>query len=328
MYGLVAQLRMWAFDWGIFKTSSFDQKIISIGNIKVGGTGKTPLTLYIARLFNDTHTIALLSRGYGRKTKGFKMVLKNDAVALVGDEVYMMRQSLPDSIPIAVAESRVEGANELIKNYPNLEVIVLDDAYQHRYINRNCNVLITEYNDLFSNDFYLPTGSLREWRTGAKRASMVVVSKCPSIINRQQIEKSLRPYLKNNTPVFYSNIVYGNAINRQQEVSFFTLKTSSIIVTGIANALPFINHLKSLTHVVKHFEYNDHFDYSLETIQIIESFANDHNIETLITTEKDWVKIKTLIKASKFNWVYVPIEIHLNGEESLFKETILRTFVS
>jgi len=212
IYGLIISIRNWLFDKEIIHSSSFKIPIISVGNLAVGGTGKTPHTEFILSAVQDEWNTAMLSRGYMRKTKGFILADKNSNSQLIGDEPYQIYKKFP-FITVAVDEKRVRGVKKLQELNSNLELVVLDDAFQHRYIQSGLSILLTDYNNLYSRDLILPAGQLRERKKGSKRAGIIIVTKCPAKIKpieMRLIELELKP--ESNQLLFFSTNIYDELI--------------------------------------------------------------------------------------------------------------------
>lgn len=315
IYWLVTFIRNWLYDINFFKSKSYNLPIIAIGNLSAGGTGKTPHTEYLIRLLKDNYKIAVLSRGYKRSTKGF--VLANEAVsaAELGDESYQIYTKFPD-VFVAVCEDRQTGIENLMVNI-NPDVILLDDAFQHRKVKAGFYVLLTAYDDLFSDDFILPFGNLRESAIGKKRANLVIVTKCPVTISEQE-QEFVKQKLKVNTPVFFTSIDYDTEVfgtEKAQNVSDVIAK-EKVIVAGIAKPKYFIDYLNSGKDKV--LIYPDHHNFSEQEISELNSLVQD---KILVTTEKDYVRLNGKIKAD--NLFYLPIKAKFLNSENEF-QTIIR----
>lgn len=305
IYDVVTTIRNLFFDVGIFKQTSFKIPVIVVGNLSVGGTGKTPQIEYLIRLLQNDFKVAVLSRGYRRKTTDF--VLLNDAhVALdVGDEPLQYFKKFKN-INVAVDANRVEGIQKLMKD-KSPELVLLDDAYQHRKVKGSFYVLLTKFDDLFIDDFLLPTGNLRESRGGAKRANVIVVTKCPADLNQQQqetIKKKLEKYQKE---VFFTTISYGAISSTKKTISIDDLKEYKILlITGIANPNPLLAFLNDQKIDFKHLKFGDHHNFSsTETENIQQEFdAITSTKKIILTTEKDFVRLEKSIE----NLFYIPIE--------------------
>ncbi len=323
LYGLITGARNYAFDKGILTSRTFDLPIIAVGNLSVGGTGKSPMIEYLIRLFSRELNLAVLSRGYGRSTKGF--YLANDKICAreIGDEPFQFYHKFPD-IKVAVDEKRVNGVEQLIKTDPGLELILLDDAFQHRYVKAGFYIMLTAYDDLYINDFMLPAGNLRESRSGSRRAQVIIVSKCPhnlSIQKREAILKRIRPSA--DQQVFFSSIKYASSVmNETSSKSLDELSGSRVaLVTGIANSLPLENYLKSKAINFEHIKFSDHQAIEKKELdkilKVLDGFRDEQKI--VITTEKDYVRSFMDIDLPVY---YLPIETDILDDGEKFNEII------
>jgi tetraacyldisaccharide 4'-kinase len=303
VYWLVTFIRNWLYDLGIFTSKSYDLPIIAIGNLSAGGTGKTPQTEYIIRLLKDTYRIAVLSRGYKRSTKGF--LLANDVVTSseLGDESFQMYSKFPE-ISVAVCEDRQTGIENLISK-SNPDIILLDDAFQHRKVKAGFYILLTSYDDLFSDDYILPFGNLRESAIGKKRADVIVVTKCPQNIT-EKYKDEVKLKLNVNVPVFFTSIDYDSFVfNTENSISVSDIiSKEKIIVAGIAKPKYFIDYLNSGTDLV--LIYPDHHNFSEAEISEISELSKD---KIIITTEKDFMRLNGKIYSR--NLFYLPIQSKL-----------------
>ena len=247
LYGSLVWIRNKFFDWGILRSVSFKIPIISFGNLSVGGTGKTPHVDYVIQLLKSSYNTASLSRGYMRKSKGFVLATDQTSADSIGDEAFQIKSKHPD-VEVSVCERRVKGVKELLKIQKNLDVIILDDAFQHRWINPGLSVLLTDFYHLYSEDFMIPSGKLREFRSGAKRADAIVVTKSPMVLNpltQERIRKQLNPLPDQR--LFFSYIVHGD-LRQIPGVAFVPdnhIKDHSVLLfTGIANPYPLEEYLQ------------------------------------------------------------------------------------
>ncbi|SDR77774.1 lipid-A-disaccharide kinase [Polaribacter sp. KT25b] len=323
LYDLITTIRNIFFDVGIFKSTSFKIPVIVVGNLSVGGTGKTPQIEYLIRLLKNTYNVSVLSRGYKRKTKGFVLVNKNHSANDVGDEPLQYFKKYT-AINVAVDENRVEGINNLIsKKLP--EVILLDDAYQHRKVKGSFYVLLTKFDDLFTDDYLLPTGNLRESRAGAKRCDIIVVTKCPSNINDSQKDAIKLKLQKYNKEVFFTTISYADRISGSEEISLNTLKDFEVLlITGIANPKPLLEFLRTKNINFMHLKYGDHHEFSSkEIVEIKQKFNRINSDKKLIlTTEKDYTRISNKIKALSFLEIETTFIENKNKFDALIKAHI------
>ena len=315
MYGIVVYIRNMCYDLGILKSFSIPKKSICVGNLSVGGTGKTPLVAYIAQLLiENNQPTSILSRGYGRKTKGFRWVKKEDNADLCGDEPLIYANRF-ESVNVAVCEKRKDGIQVIQKEFPSNEVILLDDAFQHRAVKAGFSILVTDYKHPFSSDYLLPVGNLRESKNGRNRADIIVVSKCPKNLSEQE-KSALTKQLKfNPKSVFFSQIHYENPIcfgTPIQSVEKY------VLVTGIANPKPLIEQI-GIEKIVEHIEFPDHYAFTANDIQQIhqkfDTFADGKTI--LLTTEKDFMRLRNYLsewKLHSYPWYFQPISVVIDRE--------------
>ncbi len=301
IYGAITFMRNKFFDWGILKQHEFDVPIIVVGNLTAGGTGKTPHVELIVETMRHSHHVAVLSRGYKRNTKGFVMVNDRSTPLDVGDEAFQIYHKFGDHIIMAVCESRVDGINELLRIDPNINLIVLDDAFQHRYVKPRVAILITEYGRPVYQDKLLPYGRLRESISGMHRADIVITAKCPEGINPldyRLVSKHLELYPYQE--LFFSRYVYQNlvplfpqAVHSVPYLDWLTHNDTILALAGIGNPRPFVRYLKSFAARVKVNVFNDHHNYTRKDIELIKTRYNSMKGENryIITTEKDAVRL-------------------------------------
>lgn len=309
IYFIVTWFRNLAYDKGWFKSTSYDFPIICVGNLSAGGTGKTPMVEYLIRLLKDETNLATLSRGYGRKTKGFLLAEDSITATELGDEPFQFYHKFKDEITVAVDEDRQHGISTLRALKTKPEVVILDDAFQHRKVKAGYNVLLTTYNNLYVDDFVLPTGNLREPKKGAKRSNIIVVTKCPEFLSqndKEAIVLKLKPKVYQH--VFFSHIGYGNSVlNETQKVSVNKLE-SFTLVTGIANAKPLVNYLKSQYLDFNHIEFKDHHNFTENDIKKLSE------LDKIVTTEKDYMRLKNeaVLKGKLY---FLPIKTVIDNSE-------------
>ncbi|RYG20453.1 MAG: tetraacyldisaccharide 4'-kinase, partial [Chitinophagaceae bacterium] len=281
IYGLVTQVRNKLYDWGILKATSFDISIICIGNLVVGGAGKTPTTEYLVRLLID-YKVAILSRGYGRKTKGYGVADEFSTAETIGDEPLQYYDKFPQ-ITVAVCEDRVYGINQLKDTH---DVILLDDAYQHRAVKAGFNLLLFEFDKLLKWQFLLPTGNLREPFSGYDRANAVLVTKSPSPVNIvDQINIRKKIDLTITQRISFSSIRYGELVNLKDKQAGPEIKGQVIfLLTGIANPEPLLMHLKQFSKEIISFDYPDHHEFTEDDINaVIRAFHAHPAKETIMS---------------------------------------------
>ena len=324
LYLLVTQLRNSAFSKGWLQSRAFDVPVVAIGNLSTGGTGKTPMTEYLLAQFPQKEKV-VVSRGYGRKTQGCLPVNPKGKAEDFGDEPLQIAKRFTNTA-VWVSEKRVKGIEKALQEKPQANLVVLDDAYQHRYVKAGFSVLLTTFKAPFFKDFVLPKGNLRESREGANRAQAIVVTKCPAnlsaqkqIIYRQLIQK----YSK--APVFFSTLRYGLPVNPSGQ----TLKSHSIyLLTGIANPEPLMHHLKREYQIRKHLKFKDHHAFNSQEIKQLTHLLRSNGLP-LITTQKDWVRLGPEIPVELHPLCFVvPIEIGwLGNDQDAFGE-LLKTYIN
>ncbi|WP_299113234.1 tetraacyldisaccharide 4'-kinase [uncultured Winogradskyella sp.] len=305
IYFLVTWLRNKLYDSGLKSSKSYDFSVICVGNLSTGGTGKTPMIEYLVRLLSKKKKVATLSRGYKRVTKGFLLANDKANVDTIGDEPFQFYKKYKD-IYVAVDEDRQHGIAELRNLNLKPEIILLDDAYQHRKVNPGLNILLTSYNKLYTNDIVLPTGNLREPKLGAKRANIIVVTKCPDNLPEEKkaaVVKQIAP--KNHQNVFFSSIKYSEKVMSESSEKRLHDLSSFTLVTGIANAKPLVEFLKSKALDFEHLEYGDHYNFTIKDIELLEQK------DLILTTEKDYMRLLD-IESLRSKLFYLPIEIVLD----------------
>lgn len=297
LYGMIVFIRNKFYDWGFFKSSSFQIPIISVGNLEIGGSGKTPMVEYILHLLQKDFTIATLSRGYGRKTIGFRWVRPDDKVLNTGDEPLQIKQNFLE-VGVAVCENRVEGINEIKDQY---QLILMDDAYQHRAVKPGLSILLFDYHQLQKPKLLLPAGNYREPFSGRNRADILIVTKTPQSISsaeRQKIKESLKLLLYQK--VFFSGISYHPQLqavfsDATLEVNNITQQTRLLLLTGIAKTQPLVTALKQYSTHIFHHAYPDHHQFSQKNmLKLVNDFKQmQQRDKIIVTTQKDAVRLKS-----------------------------------
>ncbi len=297
LYDLITRLRNYFFDIGVLESTSFKVPIIVVGNLSVGGTGKTPQIEYLIRLLQANKKVAVLSRGYKRKTKGFVLLNASHKAEDVGDEPLQFFKKFPN-ISIAVDANRVSGIQQLLEKV-NPDVILLDDAFQHRKVKPGFSILLTKYNDLYTSDFILPTGNLRESSRGAKRADLIVVTKCPKDFpetDQQKIIQKLKS--TKDQQVFFSTIDYYKETGGKLHIGLDELcEYEILLVTGIANPTPLVRFLKEKGCKVHHQNFSDHHHFTSQEIKQLQAKFEGLSAKKkiLLTTEKDYMRLSDRI---------------------------------
>lgn len=312
IYDLVTTIRNFLFEINFFKQKKFSIPVIVIGNLSVGGTGKTPQIEYLIRLLKNRFQMAVLSRGYKRKTKGFLKVSKSHLVNEVGDEPLQFAKKFPDVL-VAVDEQRVSGIQQILM-HSKTDVVLLDDAFQHRKVNGSFYLLLTKFNELFLDDFLIPTGNLRESSRGAQRANAIIITKCPDNLNENQqnlIKNKLKKYQK---PIFFTTISYAKTLKGFSRILLTDLPNFEVLlVTGIANPSSLIQFLNQKNIIFHHLNFPDHHNFSNKDIELIKSkYENLKSLKKLIlTTEKDFVRLSNDINSI----YYLEIETTFLGNQ-------------
>jgi len=331
LYGMIVFIRNKMFDIKILKSKIFPIPVISVGNLSTGGTGKTPHIEYLIRLLYNDIPIATLSRGYGRKTKGFRIVDDTATAETVGDEPLQYKKKYP-GINVVIDENRTRGVSKILDNYPETAVVLLDDAFQHRYVKPGLSILLTDYYKPFSHDYILPSGTLRESRAGMKRAGIIVVTKCPRVlspISCKSMEEEMK--IQSGQNVYYSYIDYGKLVPMNSfSEKIISGKFSTILMfAGIANPYPLEDQLKSIADTVETILFRDHYQYQEKDMQkikdVFESIFSKNKI--IVTTEKDAMRINDTLLMNFFVDLpifYLPIEVkfHKKDKDKFDKQII------
>lgn len=320
IYWLITAFRNFLFNHNIKRSLSFSLPIINVGNLSVGGTGKTPHIEMLIRLLKESYKLSTLSRGYGRRVYGFQLANEESNAEKIGDEPFQFYRKFEPNISVSVDADRVNGVSEICLRQPDIELILLDDAYQHRHIKPGFNILLTDFSTPFFDDYILPMGTLREARKNMDRANVIIVTKCPEDISAEDealFLTKIKP--KPDQNVFFSSIKYGNIKPLTKINNLKESQKSIILVTGIARAEPLVEHLSKTFNIIKHFNYVDHYRFKqndvVEIHNLLTKFANDSPV--IITTEKDAMRLlndelKTIMVS--FPWYYQEIEVVLNDQ--------------
>lgn len=323
LYDVITRIRNWFFNIGILKSTPFDIPVIAVGNLSVGGTGKSPQIEYLIRLLKDNYKIAVLSRGYKRKTEGFQLVNDTHTAEDVGDEPLQFYKKFKNDITVAVDADRTNGIQQLLQNDIPPQVVLLDDAYQHRKVTASSYILLTKYNDLYVDDFLLPTGNLRESRRGAKRAKVIVVTKCPENLSKAAQEKIVRKINpKSYQKVFFTTIAYDENLKGTEELAVSDLKEKEVLlVTGIANPKPLLNFLEEKGVSFKHLNFPDHHNFTQQDIENIKKSFDElpSQQKIILTTEKDYMRLEG--KIDQLN--YISIKSKFLSEDEIFDSLVL-----
>jgi tetraacyldisaccharide 4'-kinase len=328
IYGFIIWLRNKLFDKNILRSATFNFPLICVGNLAVGGTGKTPMAEYLIRLLRNKYNVATLSRGYKRKTKGFAIADDKTTAIDIGDEPMQLHRKFPE-ITVAVAEERVVGIPQLLHAKPGTQVIILDDAFQHREVRAGLNILLTEYEDLYTRDFILPAGNLRDVKSSRKRAHIIIVTKCKSHLNeeeRQSIIEEISP--SDNQKVYFTKIEYPSPYHLfTKETRFIEHDCNILLVCGIANPKPLKETLTNYTDTYEMILFRDHHIFSIDDLkEIKKQFSKIESANKIIlTTEKDGVRLAKYESELKDVPIYVLPMRHkfLFGEENQFEVNVI-----
>ncbi len=328
LYGLIIIARNFLFNKKVFKSVEFNLPIICVGNLSTGGTGKSPMVEYLIRLLKDDYKMATPSRGYKRKTKGYALAQAHTTALEIGDEPMQFHTKFPE-VAVAVGEQRIEAVPQLLHDRPDIQVIILDDAFQHRQIAAGLNIILTECNNLFTRDFFLPTGDLRDQQSSYKRAQIIVVTKCAdtlSLREKAMIVDEIDPLPEQE--VFFTSIEYETpyhiitkeqrAINNNDEV---------MLVCGIANPRPLKNYLHEKVETYTEFLYSDHHIFTIDDLEEINKRLRSIEAEKkiILTTEKDAVRLMKFHNELLHVPMYVlPVQhCFLFGEGEQFNEKVV-----
>lgn len=316
LFDAVTRIRNLLYDRQIKKSIRFDANVVAVGNLSIGGTGKTPMIDYLVQYFQSKNLKAsTLSRGYGRKTQGFRLAGEVDTPDTIGDEPYMYHMKFAGKVPVAVGEERDLAISELLIREPDTYTVLMDDAFQHRKVTPSVSILLTTYQYPFHEDYLLPAGRLREARTGAKRADIVIVSKCPEYMSGAEMVKfkqAMTDYT--SAEIYFATIIYEPL--RPIFENGLEPKRKVLAISGMADPRPFEAHLKRHYTVSLSHNYRDHYRYQPDDIKdILREMDED---TCLITTEKDMVKLGRFEVLSRYPCFFLPIRMKFLKDEALF----------
>lgn len=332
LYGLIIIARNRLFDTKIIRSTSFNLPVICVGNLSVGGTGKSPMVEYLIGNLIHYHRVATLSRGYKRKTKGYALAGVNTTALEIGDEPMQFHIKFP-GVAVAVGEERIVAIPQLLHDRPDTQVIILDDAFQHRAIRAGLNILLTEYNNLFTRDFFLPTGDLRDERSSYKRAHIIIVTKCPSglsFTDKEKVVKEINPLP--HQKVFFTCIQYGSLYHIiTKENKQLTTSDEVLMVCGIANPHPLKAYLGENSKAYYQMLFNDHHIFTIDDLnKITAQFKEiEDNKKIILTTEKDAVRLVKFQQELQHIPLYVlPISINFLFDEAIEFNNMVTGFIN
>ena len=316
LYDLVTRLRNYLYETGVFKATQPPVFSICVGNLTVGGTGKTPHVAFLIEHLVDKYKISVLSRGYGRQTSGFTLASAGTTAQQIGDEPMQYFLQYGGQITVAVGEKRTDAIEQIMAARPQTQLVILDDALQHRSLKAHLNILLTDCFRPFYDDYLIPAGRLREARVGASRADVVVVTKCSAGLSEAEktlIESRVAAYTKPNTPVYFSTVVYQKPIAYFENTEAFDPQQPVVLMSAIAQPKHFEQAARNEFEVQDHFVFSDHHDFSTEDLTKIV-----RQNKPILTTEKDMVKLKPLLKTLNLTHVamyYWPISVQFLGHQ-------------
>ncbi len=321
IYGLVVRLRHWMFNVNILESKSYQIPIIGVGNLSLGGTGKTPMVEYLINLLVGDNKLAVLSRGYGRKTKGYVVANSNSGHKDIGDEPMQYRNKFKNNLTVAVCENRHEGITKLMQNDDKLDVILLDDSLQHRWVKPGITILLTDFHKLYKEDYLIPAGTLRDVVSRAKDADIIIVTKTYKVlspITRRRIESTLKPNA--NQKLYFSYLKYGKLVlfPGSKKIKLSKSINTIVLFCGIANSYPLQEYLRDMCMELLVIDFPDHHSYSNRDIKLIVKTFNDEftRNKIVITTEKDamrLIKSEYLRSLNELPLYYIPIEVKIHG---------------
>ncbi|MFM7079296.1 MAG: tetraacyldisaccharide 4'-kinase [Bacteroidota bacterium] len=324
LYGMVTAVRNFLYDGGVLRSASFEKPVILVGNLSMGGTGKTPHVEYLIRLLQDRYRVATLSRGYGRQSKGFQLAGADASSAQLGDEPFMYHRKYPN-IQVAVCVNRGAGLQRLFASTDGCEVVLMDDGYQHRSVTPSLQILLTPHGSRFTQDHVLPMGNLREPRSGYWRADIIMVTGCPQGLTENEkhtIIEEIKPLPTQH--VFFSRIAYASPVAFSNSSDTIDSNSEVVAFAGIAHPGTFFHHAATLGKSLHTYTYADHHRYTANEIQRI---INSHPSNTVfVTTEKDFVRLQSdglLSLFAKHSACYVPIQIQIDRQDA-FHAMILK----
>lgn len=329
IYGLIVKMRNNGYKKGWFKSETPPVFSFCVGNLSVGGTGKTPMIEYLIGLLQERNkNIAVLSRGYKRKTKGFLEIDESITADESGDEPFQIARKFKN-INVFVDEDRVEGVKKIRGLYPQTDVLLLDDAFQHRKIKAHFNILLTRFDQLYADDYYLPAGYLRDHKSRAKDADVVIVTKCPAYLN--EVEKKtieIKLGLDSNQQLFFSGIFYDTPRPLFKNTKQIHLEhLNGLVITGIAHPKPFVEYLSGKYKILEHFAYPDHYAFKSSDIAQWKNELIGFENAAIITTEKDAVRLLSFKKElTGFDVYYIPVKMEFVERKENFDSLVTEVF--
>ena len=321
VYSLIILIRNKSYDLNLRKSVSFETNVVVVGNLEVGGTGKTPMIHYIIELLSNSYKLSVLSRGYKRRSKGFILASKDDTPEALGDESYLTYSKYGDNVSVAVDKVRETAIPFILANQPETDIILMDDGFQYRTVNPSLSILLTRYGRLFTKDLLLPSGRLREHRSGATRADIIIVTKCPAELAKEEqtsISSAISDYSK--AKIYFATEVYGD----YKSFTGKELSENVLLVTGIAHTDSLVEHIRSTSNLVKHLKYEDHHEYQASDFERIREECNKHESISILTTEKDATKWDPQ-KLSDLSIYTITHAVSFLADGALFEEQLVQS---
>ena len=332
IYALIVIMRNWCYDKNILSSASFNLPVICVGNLVVGGTGKSPMVEFLIKNLNNDFQIAVLSRGYKRKTRGYALANETSTALDIGDEPMQFHIKFPD-VAVAVGEERIVAIPQLLHDRPGTKAIILDDAFQHRSVQAGLNILLTDCNNLFTRDWFLPTGDLRDQKKSYKRSEIIVVTKCKEDLSQKEkleIIREIDPLAKQS--VFFSAISYGMAYHIINKKSYAVNESTEVLlVTGIANPDQLKKYLLNRSKTYYEITYSDHYIFTIDDLnEIVRRFNNiKASNKIILTTEKDAVRLtKFQQELASLPFYVIPIEPKFLFDEEKRFMGLITTFIT
>ncbi|MCB9080809.1 MAG: tetraacyldisaccharide 4'-kinase [Lewinellaceae bacterium] len=334
LYGIGVLIHQWLYRIGLLRSVQFSIPVISVGNLSVGGSGKTPHIEYLVRLLKDYVHVAIISRGYRRKSKGYLLVDPRQSAEQAGDEPLQFKRKYP-AIPVAVSESRTIGVTQLIADHPETQVVLLDDAFQHRAIRPGLQIVLTTYQQPFTRDYLLPSGRLREWRSAYRRADIIIVSKCPPQLpdaDRQRLLKEINPLPHQR--VFFSYYAYGQAYFLFQPDYRLNLHPGLdvVLLSAIAGTDYLLEFLEPLVQSVTNIQYEDHHlftKYEVAQLKLrFDRLESEH--KAILTTEKDAMRLelhREYLLQEKMPIFVLPVAVRFHGDDGARFDDLIQQFL-
>ncbi len=334
LYGIGVAFRNVLYESKLLKSTEFSVPVISVGNLSVGGAGKTPHVEYLIRLLQDYLKVSVLSRGYKRKSKGFRMVNTNDVVTDTGDEPLQFKRKYPTT-PVSVCESRNIGIPLMLQKHPDIKCILLDDAFQHRSVTPGLNILLTTFDDPYSQDYLLPAGRLREFRSASTRADIIIVSKCPNDLTEEQkskLKEELAPH--QNQKIFFSYYQYGDPyfMYNPNIKKPLTKDTKVVLLSAIANTEYLLDYLDPQCEIVQLLKYEDHHYFTQKEFDLVTRIINEINDPNtiIVTTEKDAMRLdlfRNEIIKHKLPIFALPIKVEFHSNQHSEFDQLVKDFL-